>query len=254
MMDQNPDVDAWKKVHRQLTLALLQSHDNIAAELTKRRYLLEEMNRCKMQSTHKYASISSSSSSNNAKVKKKAAQKKVPPKKASPAVAGKATKVPSSSMLGNVSKASAPKSMATAKAPAPKSKAQPKLAGHKPEGGVIEGMAKTVSAPPSSTGIGVERSYHQLKDQSSQVLAEGGDVALHPNPNLQYSGITPQQMSQMYFPPAPYGMYGSMGMATPEQMSLAVQMMAMHQFHQNAENDGDNVNDTGDTMDSRREI
>ena len=50
-MDQNttPDIEAWRRVHRQLTLALIQSRDNIAAELTKRRYLLEEMNRCKMQ-------------------------------------------------------------------------------------------------------------------------------------------------------------------------------------------------------------
>ena len=49
-MDQNSDdIDAWKRVHNQLTMAIVQSRDNIAAELCKRRYLLEEMNRCKMQ-------------------------------------------------------------------------------------------------------------------------------------------------------------------------------------------------------------
>jgi len=49
-MDQNTDdIDAWRRVHQQLTMAIVQSRDNIAAELCKRRYLLEEMNRCKMQ-------------------------------------------------------------------------------------------------------------------------------------------------------------------------------------------------------------
>lgn len=43
------DIDAWRRVHRKLTLAVIQSQDNVAAELAKRRYLLEEMNRCKMQ-------------------------------------------------------------------------------------------------------------------------------------------------------------------------------------------------------------
>ena len=49
-MDQNTDdIDAWKRAHQQLTMAIVQSRDNIAVELCKRRYLLEEMNRCKMQ-------------------------------------------------------------------------------------------------------------------------------------------------------------------------------------------------------------
>ena len=49
-MDQNTDdIDAWRRVHQQLTMAIVQSRDNIATELCKRRYLLEEMNRCKMQ-------------------------------------------------------------------------------------------------------------------------------------------------------------------------------------------------------------
>jgi len=49
-MDQSTDdIEAWKRVHQQLTMAIVQSRDNIAVELCKRRYLLEEMNRCKMQ-------------------------------------------------------------------------------------------------------------------------------------------------------------------------------------------------------------
>ena len=49
-MDQNiDDIEAWRRVHQQLTMAIVQSRDNIATELVKRRYLLEEMNRCKMQ-------------------------------------------------------------------------------------------------------------------------------------------------------------------------------------------------------------
>ena len=49
-MDQNTDdIEAWRRVHQQLTMAIVQSRDNIAMELCKRRYLLEEMNRCKMQ-------------------------------------------------------------------------------------------------------------------------------------------------------------------------------------------------------------
>lgn len=39
------DIDTWRDVHRHLTLAILQSRDNVAAELAKRRYLLEEINR-----------------------------------------------------------------------------------------------------------------------------------------------------------------------------------------------------------------
>lgn len=39
------DIDTWRDVHRHLTLAIIQSRDNVAAELAKRRYLLEEINR-----------------------------------------------------------------------------------------------------------------------------------------------------------------------------------------------------------------
>jgi hypothetical protein len=76
-MDQNSDIEAWRRVHRKLTLALIQSRDNIAAELTKRRYLLEEMNRCKMQNIAQKSSTPGNSG--GAKAKKKASVKKAPP-------------------------------------------------------------------------------------------------------------------------------------------------------------------------------
>ena len=41
----NDDIETWREVHRHLTLAIIQSRDNVAAELAKRRYLLEEINR-----------------------------------------------------------------------------------------------------------------------------------------------------------------------------------------------------------------
>jgi hypothetical protein len=39
------DIETWRDIHRHLTLAIIQSRDNVAAELAKRRYLLEEINR-----------------------------------------------------------------------------------------------------------------------------------------------------------------------------------------------------------------
>mmetsp|Transcript_13332 Transcript_13332/g.19982 ORF Transcript_13332/g.19982 Transcript_13332/m.19982 type:complete len:137 (-) Transcript_13332:554-964(-) len=39
------DIETWRDVHRHLTLAIIQSRDNVAAELAKRRHLLEEINR-----------------------------------------------------------------------------------------------------------------------------------------------------------------------------------------------------------------
>ncbi len=39
------DIETWKDVHRHLTLAIIQSRDNVAEALAKRRYLLEEINR-----------------------------------------------------------------------------------------------------------------------------------------------------------------------------------------------------------------
>lgn len=64
------DIETWKQVHRQLTLAVAKSRDNIAAELAKRRFLLEEIARCKVPS------ITAGGGNGGAKGKKKVTQKK----------------------------------------------------------------------------------------------------------------------------------------------------------------------------------
>ena len=47
MSSHTDDIVVWRQAHFRLTLAIAQSRDNIAEELTKRRYLLEEIHRCK---------------------------------------------------------------------------------------------------------------------------------------------------------------------------------------------------------------
>eukprot|EP00581_Thalassiosira_minuscula_P007487 CAMPEP_0183710594 /NCGR_PEP_ID=MMETSP0737-20130205/6301_1 /TAXON_ID=385413 /ORGANISM="Thalassiosira miniscula, Strain CCMP1093" /LENGTH=283 /DNA_ID=CAMNT_0025938903 /DNA_START=93 /DNA_END=944 /DNA_ORIENTATION=+ len=235
-MDKNSDIDAWRRVHRQLTLAVIQSRDNIAAELTKRRYILEEMNRCKMQSTQKSAVNSSSSSSN--KAKKKTVPKKVAPaikKEKSLVIAGKVKK-PSPSVLADAKKSLPLKEKPSKTKIPPKVEVKPKvpikLAGHKNYGVVTE------SAPTSSSKIApsIVKKVGGDSDGPSETKIEplkpskkddsDGNEVLHPNPQ-QFGGIIPQQLSHMYYPPNPYGMYGTMGMgtATAQQMELALQMM-----------------------------
>lgn len=46
-MSGNGDIDSWRHAHLRLTFAIVQSRDNIAKELAIRRYLLEEITRCK---------------------------------------------------------------------------------------------------------------------------------------------------------------------------------------------------------------
>ncbi|KAL9188676.1 hypothetical protein ACHAXT_007054 [Thalassiosira profunda] len=74
MDHQTSDIEAWRRVHRQLTLALLQSRDNVAAARAQRRYLLEETNRCRVQNALKIAP--GGGGGGGSKVKKKAAPKK----------------------------------------------------------------------------------------------------------------------------------------------------------------------------------
>mmetsp|Transcript_30533 Transcript_30533/g.64328 ORF Transcript_30533/g.64328 Transcript_30533/m.64328 type:complete len:255 (+) Transcript_30533:70-834(+) len=64
------DIETWKQAHRQLTIAVAKSRDNIAAELAKRRFLLEEIARCKVPS------ITAGGGNGGAKVKKKVTLKK----------------------------------------------------------------------------------------------------------------------------------------------------------------------------------
>lgn len=274
-MDPNTDIDAWKRVHSKLTLALIQSNDNIAGELTKRRYLLEEMNRCKMQNTQK----SVSSSSSIGKAKKKAAPKKVvlkvAPKKVVPKVAptklvqkAAPTKVVpnrdknKTPATGKVKTAPSPTVKASATASVPhkattlKIKARPKIAGHKntKDGAVTASMMASIVAPRPTAGIKRERSSPDNKRKNTAKAHSGAldpkrGEGLHQNP--QFAGMTPHQMSQMYYPPAPYGMYGNMnmgmGMATSQQMKLAFQMM--QQLNQNVateEGNGDGTEDRSD--------
>lgn len=44
------DIGTWREAHLRLTLAIAQSKDNISKELATRRYLLEEITRCKAAS------------------------------------------------------------------------------------------------------------------------------------------------------------------------------------------------------------
>ncbi|KAL7501778.1 hypothetical protein ACHAWX_000354 [Stephanocyclus meneghinianus] len=46
-MSRTDDIDAWRRAHLRLTFAIVQSHNNIAKELAIRRYLLEEITRCR---------------------------------------------------------------------------------------------------------------------------------------------------------------------------------------------------------------
>mmetsp|Transcript_4324 Transcript_4324/g.10980 ORF Transcript_4324/g.10980 Transcript_4324/m.10980 type:complete len:256 (+) Transcript_4324:106-873(+) len=229
------DIDAWRRVHRQLTLALMQSRDNIAAELTKRRYLLEEM---KMQNTQKSAP---GNSGNSSKAKKKVAPKKIVPKKAS-ADLGKVKKVvlPGPEVVIN----SPPKAkLSSAKIQHRKTdetingaKIQPqktdgivhveKMQPQKIDQIVHERLVASVTAPHNASGLGCN------KGSNCEQSKKGDDEGEVLNPNPQFSEIAHQQMSQMYYA-QPYGVYGNLGMgvATPQQMSLAVQMM--QQMNQN---------------------
>jgi hypothetical protein len=47
MSGENDDINSWRQAHLHLTLAIAQSRDNITKELSIRRYLLEELARCK---------------------------------------------------------------------------------------------------------------------------------------------------------------------------------------------------------------
>jgi len=66
------DIETWRDVHRHLTLAIIQSRDNVAAELAKRRYLLEEINRSPAGSPSSTATSCQGSLPSVKKVPKKA--------------------------------------------------------------------------------------------------------------------------------------------------------------------------------------
>ncbi|KAL7510315.1 hypothetical protein ACHAXN_007261 [Cyclotella atomus] len=75
-MNIQDDINTWREVHLRLSLAIASSHDNISKELATRRYLLEEITRCK-------ALTVTPAKKNETKVKKKPSVKKEEePKKA----------------------------------------------------------------------------------------------------------------------------------------------------------------------------
>ena len=215
------DIDSWRRVHRQLTLAIIQSRDNIAAELTKRRYLLEEMNRCKIQHTQRPTTWSSGGGT-GLKAKKKAAPKKVPPPK-KPTVAAapiksmpvpprqipKAVPAVSSGTIASVTATSAPKTAAAAAAQHNVSKG---VGGDKGASSQIKTQQSSTEGKTVQTKVAANETADDANNQQQQ----------------QYSEITPQQLSQMYYPQAQYDQYG-LGLATPEAMGLAFQMMQQMQ-------------------------
>lgn len=68
-MNVQDDINTWREVHLRLSLAIASSHDNISKELATRRYLLEEITRCKALSV-------TPAKKNETKAKKKPPAKK----------------------------------------------------------------------------------------------------------------------------------------------------------------------------------
>jgi hypothetical protein len=232
IMDQ--DIEAWRRVHRKLTLALMQSRDNIAAELTKRRYLLEEMNRCKMQNNTQKPSTPGTSG--GAKAKKRASvTKKVPPPKKE--------KVPAASDAAFKAVSKMPQPMAEPLANTSIGTSQR----FKTPGMFYESTVASNTAPLMGIGNDVVASSQNDGDRS---MLGGGAAGAYFNradalqPNLQFA---PRQMGQMFYSSSPYGMYGNM--ATPEQMGLALQMlhsnatMLQQMNHSNSTIDGESDSD-----------
>jgi len=228
IMDQ--DIEAWRRVHRKLTLALMQTRDNIAAELTKRRYLLEEMNRCKMQNNAQKPSTPGTSG--GAKAKKRASvTKKVPPPKKE--------KVPAASDAAFKAVSKIPQPMAEPLSNTSIGKSQPKTPGM-----VYESTVASNTAPLMGIGNDVVASSQNHGERS---MLGGGAAGAYFNradalqPNLQFAP------RQMFYSSSPYGIYGNM--ATPEQMGLALQMLQsnatmLQQMNQsNATIDGESDSD-----------
>lgn len=241
-MDPNTDIDAWKRVHSKLTLALIQSCDNITAEMTKRRYLLEEMNRCKMQNTPKLASYS-------------AKKRNLPPIKVVPTKNERKIRTASSSTAVGKEK-SLPSAIPV---PVPRKASskigeQPKFKDNKNDGAVTKSiLASKVVVPRRTPAAGVES--ESLSPNKRKITAQDNGNARDPKggemlrPKQQLAGITPP----MYYPSVPYGVYGNinrtigMDMATSQQMELAFQMMQQINQNQNVDTDKGKDDDKEDT-------
>ena len=94
------------------------------------------------------------------------------------------------------------------------------------------------------TGASPQIYNEQLNERNNSAISaadiNGGDLLLS---NLRFARMSPPQMGQVYYPPAQFGLYGdmsSLGMATPEQMGLALQLI--QQMNQNAARDAESNN------------
>ena len=280
-------VDAllWRRVHRQLTLALIQSRDNISAELTQRRYLLEEMNRCKFlnNTTQQKSPTSGSSTISSTKSKKTTPASKmekaktvVPATKPKP----KKPKLPTATVGDylKVAEKMSPSIKELTKIVAPKTKASKVQEKHtQKESTEVANSTATTSTttspvPPNVMAVGningasSSPQSHDEQSSTTNVSADvfnGGELLMS---NLRFAGMTSSQpMGQVFCPPAAaaaatvaaaqYGLYGEMttlgttglGMATPEQMRLAFHLIQqMNHSKITASNDGDGNNRDGE--------
>ena len=215
----------------------MQSCDNITAEMTKRRYLLEEMNRCKMQNTPKSASC-------NAK------KRNPPPIKLAPTKNERRIRTAPSGK-----EKSLPSAVPVPRKASSKIGEQPKLKDNKHDGAVTNStLASKVTVVPRRTaaaGVESERPSPNKRKNTAQANGsargpKGGEML---RPKQQLAGITPQ----MYYPSVPYGVYGNinrtigMDMATSQQMELAFQMMQQINQNQNVGTDKGKGDDKEDT-------
>jgi hypothetical protein len=268
MDNQDSDIEAWKRVHRKLTLALIQSRDNIAAELTQRRYLLEEMNRSKVLNTTTQQkpptpgnTISSSGSGSSGTKSKKTApvsSKKEKTEKIVPASKSKKSK-PSTITVGDNVKV-AEKVSPSMKIVAPPKAKTTKVKGKQSTKKDKKGMESTevtsttsttnpTSSLPTSTdnsmAIGNVLGASPSNEQSNTMnvnadVINGGELLMS---NLRFAGVaaSAQPMGQVFYPPAAtaaavataaqFGLYGGMTTLGNTGLGLATPEQMGLAFH-----------------------
>ncbi len=280
MENQDSDIEAWRRVHHQLTLALIQSRDNISAELTQRRYLLEEMNRCKIlnSSTQQKSPTHGSSTMSSTKSKKTTPASKMEKAKAVAPAPKPKTPKPNTATVGDylkVAEYTSPSIKELTKIVAPKAKASKAQEIHAQKDKTVKESTEVASSTTTNStttspvspnvtaiknAIGASSSSQSYDEQSSTTnvsadVINGGELLMS---NLRFAGMTSSQpMGQAFCPPAAaaaaaqYGLYGDMttlgrtglGMATPDQMRLAFHLIQqMNQNNIAASNDGDGNN------------
>ena len=268
MENQNSDIEAWKRVHRKLTLALIQSRDNIAAELTQRRYLLEEMNRSKVinnTTTQQKPptpgnTISSSSSSTKSKkttpisLKKEKAEKIVPAsktKKSKPTTITVGDNVKVAEKVSPSMKIAVPPKAKTTKAKGKQSSKKDKKGMESTE--VASTSTTSTNNPTSSLSTSTDNSMaignvlgaSPSNEQSNTMnvnadVINGGELLMS---NLRFAGMaaSAQPMGQVFYPPAAtaaavataaqFGLYGGMTTLGNTGLGLATPEQMGLAFH-----------------------